>query len=567
MLPFNEVLRALRAIHAKILLEPDRVRILEHIATTAMTIFRADACRIHRYDAQTGAFQREASVGLGAEWKHLPRRDGTGARALKTGSHVWVDDPVRLNPVVRKAGITRSGVFPLHPKGARPVGVLYLHYREHPGFSEEERDLVYHFAYHAGLAIQLAELRESDRRHIQDLEALREAVFSVAEAATLRGALLRVADRAMRVLHADAAILYPWDENERTLDRELVVGAGLDMDRFRIAPPRPNGLTHTLMRAGTLVVENLAHLTPEQAHLVANLRSHIMEPNGLCAFIGVALQVAKRSVGVLYVFFRAPHTPSLEELNTIRIFGEMAATRIELAKLSEAQRKAATAEAIATLSAAAAQFAHKMANVAGTVPMIIDDIVHKLRAIGVEDDGILARLDHLREDTLGLMEMADQLRLRDIGKPEPVDLGQVVEKAVKAAHVRSLNPDLQVHNAVPPGTTQVLAAEVLLVDIIVNLLHNAAQAGARRIELSASLRPEDEMADLHVRDDGSGIAPEDQEKVFMPLYSTKERAESDPHGIGLWASRYQIERMGGEITLESTPGVGTCFTISLPVPG
>ncbi|GIV58418.1 MAG: hypothetical protein KatS3mg042_1331 [Rhodothermaceae bacterium] len=561
-IPIDGVLRALRELNAVILTEPDRVRILELIAATALRVFGADACRIHRYDPQTKTFQREASVGLGAEWKHLPRRRGTGARVLRTGRHVWEDDPSRLNPVVRRAGITSSGVFPLHPEGARPVGVLYLHFRERPDFSSHELDLAYHFAYHAGLAIQLMELRESDRRHIRDLEALREAVFSVAEAGTLRGALLRVVEWAMRVLHADAAILYPWDEHARTLDPEQVLGAGLDMKTFQIAPPRPEGLTHTLMRRGTIIVQDLEDLGPEERDLVQNLRRHIMEPNGLRSFIGVALQVARQSVGVLYVFFRMPYQPGPDEQNTIRIFGEMAATRIQLARLSEAQRKAATAEAIATLSAAAAQFAHKMANVAGTIPMVIGDIVGKLRALGIEDAGIYARLEHLREDTRGLMEMANQLRLRDIGNPEVVDLGRVVERAIRAAHVESINPGLQVvaHLASP---VRVRAVEVLLVDIIANLLQNAAQAGASRIEVTASARPEDEMVDLHVRDDGSGIAPEDQEKVFMPLYSTRERGDAGPHGIGLWASRYQIERMGGEITLESQPGVGTCFTVAL----
>ncbi len=568
MLPFDDVLRALRSINAKILTEPDRMRILKHIAASAMDVFGADSCRIHRFDPVTKRFQREVSVGLGAEWMHLPRRDGMGVRVMKTGGYVWENDPAKLNPVVRKAGITSTGAFPLHPNGARPVGVLYLHFRERPHYSEAEANLVYHFAYHAGLAIQLAELRESDKRHIHDLEALREAVIKVAEAGTLHGALSRVADLAMRVLRADAAILYPWDQNERTLKRELVVGAGLDMEVFRIAPPRPQGLTHTLMRSGSVVIEDLEALKEgsREADLVRNLRRHIMEPNGLRAFIGIALRSEKKSVGVLYAFFRAPHTPTAEEMNTIRIFAEMAATRIQLAKLSEAQRKAAAAEAIATLSAAAAQFAHKMANVAGTVPMIINDISEKLKALGIEDDRIFTRMEHLKEDTQGLMEMANQLRLRDIGNPEPVDLGRVAAKAVKLAHLRSINPNITVTTEITPGADRGRAVEVHLVEIVVNLLQNAAEAGAKTIHVGTALRAEDEMVDLYVIDDGSGIAPEDAEKIFMPLYSTKEKNEANPHGIGLWASRYQIERMGGEITMESAPGAGARFTVSLALP-
>ncbi len=561
-LSFEELSEALLAVNSKILMEPDQGRILSDIAASAMQVFGADSCRIHRYDPVTQRFQERAGVGLGAQWKHEPRPDGMGRRVLESGRSAWEYDPGRLNPVVRRAGITCAGVFPLQPEGGRPVGVLYLHFRERPEFSPRDLNLVYHFAYHAGLAIRLTELRESDRRHIEDLQALHAAVYQVASAGTLRESLLRVARLAMQVVHADAAILYPWNQHERTLNRDLVVGEGLDMHRFRIAEPRPNGLTHTLMEQGVLCVEDVEVLPERQRWMVKNLHDHIMAANGLQSFIGLSLSAGGTSVGVLYVFFRVPHQPGGDEINTLRIFAESAATRIQLAQLSEARRKAATAEAIAALSAAAAQFAHKMANVAGTVPMIINDIKRKLEDNGVEDERIFRRLDDLREDTRGLMDMADELRVREISNPVPVDLSKLIDDAVRAAH---LPPEVAVIVDRGHEPHRVRAVKVNLKEIVVNLLQNAEQAGARTIQIVTRPRPEEGMIDLHVLDDGSGIKPEDVEKVFMPLYTTKGKEEG-PHGIGLWASRYQIERMDGEISMESTFGEGTKVTISLRIP-
>ncbi len=67
-----------------------------------------------------------------------------------------------------------------------------------------------------------------------------------------------------------------------------------------------------------------------------------------------------------------------------------------------------------------------------------------------------------------------------------------------------------------------------------------------------------------VRDEGIGIAPEAQERIFSKF----ERAVSDRHsgglGLGLYITRSIVEAMGGTIRVESRPGQGSTFTIELP---
>ncbi len=71
-------------------------------------------------------------------------------------------------------------------------------------------------------------------------------------------------------------------------------------------------------------------------------------------------------------------------------------------------------------------------------------------------------------------------------------------------------------------------------------------------------------ARLVVRDEGIGIAPEAQERIFSKF----ERAVSDRHsgglGLGLYITRSIVEAMGGTIRVESRPGQGSTFTIELP---
>ena len=67
---------------------------------------------------------------------------------------------------------------------------------------------------------------------------------------------------------------------------------------------------------------------------------------------------------------------------------------------------------------------------------------------------------------------------------------------------------------------------------------------------------------LTVRDTGEGIAAEDLDKIFNAFYTTRERGT----GLGLAITKRQIELMGGELTLVSTPEDGACFAFSLPLP-
>ena len=74
---------------------------------------------------------------------------------------------------------------------------------------------------------------------------------------------------------------------------------------------------------------------------------------------------------------------------------------------------------------------------------------------------------------------------------------------------------------------------------------------------------------LHVRDTGEGIAPDALERIFEPFVQVDQRL-TRPHagvGLGLAISRDLARGMGGDLTAESTPGVGSTFTLSLPGTG
>ncbi len=71
------------------------------------------------------------------------------------------------------------------------------------------------------------------------------------------------------------------------------------------------------------------------------------------------------------------------------------------------------------------------------------------------------------------------------------------------------------------------------------------------------------MVAIAVKDTGPGVTPENMQKLFQPLFTTKLRGI----GLGLAVSKKLVEANGGRIEAASQPGKGTTFTIYLPVTG
>jgi two-component system NtrC family sensor kinase len=102
--------------------------------------------------------------------------------------------------------------------------------------------------------------------------------------------------------------------------------------------------------------------------------------------------------------------------------------------------------------------------------------------------------------------------------------------------------------------------------VFMNVLANAAQAidGEGTITIRTSRAGADRVQ-VEIADTGRGMTPEVQQKIFDPFFTTKDVGEGT--GLGLAISHGVIDKHRGRIEVDSTPGVGTCFRIDLPVSG
>jgi signal transduction histidine kinase len=105
-----------------------------------------------------------------------------------------------------------------------------------------------------------------------------------------------------------------------------------------------------------------------------------------------------------------------------------------------------------------------------------------------------------------------------------------------------------------------------LYELVVNLVRNAADAyEGRPGTVDVDLSRENDRLRLRVTDHGTGIAPENLAMVFEPGFTTKEFGKGSGMGLPLVRSVAQ-EVFAGSVHIDSTPGAGSSFTVSLPVP-
>jgi two-component system phosphate regulon sensor histidine kinase PhoR len=119
-----------------------------------------------------------------------------------------------------------------------------------------------------------------------------------------------------------------------------------------------------------------------------------------------------------------------------------------------------------------------------------------------------------------------------------------------------------------PSGLRVLGYRGRLDQVLINLLHNAVKfnrpGGSVRVNVEAS---SDDRVRIAITDTGIGIPSEDLPRVFERFYRVDKARSREVGGTGLGLSivKHAMEQMNGEITVESTLGKGSCFTVGLPL--
>jgi len=147
---------------------------------------------------------------------------------------------------------------------------------------------------------------------------------------------------------------------------------------------------------------------------------------------------------------------------------------------------------------------------------------------------------------------------------EPFDAGELVERVVESTRAYA-PPTVRIEINLPEDVPRVGADIDKTRQVLVNLIENAMKYSPDGGSVEVSVEARDDLVRFSVRDEGLGIAPEDQDRIFEKFY------RADPQmirgvggtGLGLYICKELVERMGGRIWAEGNDGKGSAFFFEL----
>ena len=245
-----------------------------------------------------------------------------------------------------------------------------------------------------------------------------------------------------------------------------------------------------------------------------------------------------------------------------RVAERTAELRGALDRLSLAQQEVVRTEKLAFLGQLAGGVGHELRNPLG----VMTNAVHYLGLVLQNAPATVADYLGILRTQIGLAErivgdLLDSARVkapqREVVTARELFTGQLERIAI--------HPGITIDIDVPADGPRFHVDRVQLGQVVLNLISNGTQAiGESNGTLTLRARADGaNMALLDVADTGSGIAPEDLDRIFEPLFTTKARGL----GLGLSVARSLVTANGGEISVTSEPGRGSTFTVRLPIAG
>ncbi|MBL0170949.1 MAG: PAS domain S-box protein [Gemmatimonadaceae bacterium] len=236
------------------------------------------------------------------------------------------------------------------------------------------------------------------------------------------------------------------------------------------------------------------------------------------------------------------------------------------------ERQLAISDRLISLGTLAAGVAHEINNPLTYVMGSLSDLTHSLErlrggASAVDIASLQPALDQAREGVArvaAIVRSLGAISRVDARHIEPMDVHEVLEQAI-AITAHELRRSARLVRGYSAAHT-VMADRVQLVQVMVNLLANAAQAipegNCDANEIRVTTGEAGSAIWIEVQDTGVGIAPGDVERVFDPFFTTKLQGHGT--GLGLAISHRIVGDLGGRLTVRSAMQRGSTFRVELP---
>lgn len=244
--------------------------------------------------------------------------------------------------------------------------------------------------------------------------------------------------------------------------------------------------------------------------------------------------------------------------------GQLASAYNEmLDTLQATQDQLVRRENLASLGQLAAGVAHELNNPLATVLLYADIMLRELS----DDDPRRSDLEIIMRETnrckttvASLLDFARQHQV----EAQEIDLNALVESIIETEKQHDAYQGIDIQLVLDPSLPTIHADPTQLRTVFINLLSNAvdAMSYSGTITIKTTPTPTD-MVTVSVKDTGEGIPPENLSKIYTPFFTTKPVGKGT--GLGLAITYGVVKMHRGQINVDSQVGMGTTFTITLPI--
>jgi signal transduction histidine kinase len=556
----NALLEISKAIASGLYLED----VLRLIVTVTANVMDSKICSLWILDEKDGKLKLKATQSISEEYlkeRTLSMGEGVvGHVALHNQPMAVLDvlkEPLyKEKELAKKEGLVSMLSVPMCIKD-KVIGVIncYTSY-PHP-FSKSEEEMLTTVANQAAVCIENSGLMET-----LDVEEI----------------LRLVLEGVIKNIGFDRARLYLVNEKRDVLECKMAVGVDEGKIREITLPLDPE--ESVVARS---IFEKQPFIIPD-ASKDSRVNPLLKKKLNLQSLVVIPLLAKEKALGAIAADRVEPgKNITRETLESVMTFAQQAGLAIHnafmyqelkafsqqmeekiqktTADLRKTEAQLIRSEKLAALGQLAAGIAHEIRNPLTSINILIHSLTENLPT----QDSRWEDLKVIEEEILRMNEIVDQfLRFARPASPlfEKADLIPIFEETLQLLRPQIEKGKISVKKEFEPLPLITVDREQIK-QVILNLLINGIQAMPAGGELGITGRfsKDGYWVELSIQDSGLGIPPEDMDKLFDPFFSTKEGGM----GLGLSIAHRIIDQHHGKIEVESSPGKGTLFSISLPV--
>jgi PAS domain S-box-containing protein len=481
---------------------------------------------------------------------------------------------VRVLPEIRRKFPCRTAVFAPMVVQDRPIGGVFLVWWEKERvLTTHELKLLAAICRHAALFVENARLFSEATARRQEAEELARLARGLTENLDVAEVGRRTARSALLLLGGVFSTL-----RILTPERTLTLAASSGDTRWVVDAPMPLEPPASVAASAAVTGRPAwsANVRTEADREYPEAWRDRLAEHGAIALLSVPLHVKGELIGVLSIADRAGHVFQARDVALLEAFADQAAIALEnsrlygdlraaLDKVEESQQQVVQVERLRALGELAGGVAHDFNN-------SLAIIVGRTEALvaSVDDPSLERHLDVILRvafDAAQTVQRIQNFARKRVARPfEPVDLNDLVDEVVEvtrtrwknAAEARGVRYDMNVEHGVIP---KVAGDPAELREAFTNIVLNGLDAMPDGGELTMRTSLEGDRVVVLVRDSGVGMAAAVMRRVFDPFFTTKGERGT---GLGLSVVYGIVTRHGGNIEVDSKPGGGTTFTLSLP---